>query len=87
MKSDGKIVGLLANENEIRKVLDTIKDTYKQKDTNADFRLKNHITYIKEDVSIGDIKSIEEIINIINRDKKEPLVYFSKENEINKPQI
>lgn len=86
MKSDGKKVGLLANENEIRKVLDTIKDTYRQKDTNGDFKLKNHITYIKEDVSIGDIKSIEEIINIINRDKKEPLVYFSKENEINKPQ-
>lgn len=86
MKSDGKKVGFLANENEIRKVLDIIKDTYKQKDANADFKLKNHITYVKEEVSIGEIKTIEDIINIINIDKKNPLVCFSKENEVNKPQ-
>ena len=84
MKSDGKKVAVLANENEIRKVLDTIKDIYKQKDTNADFKLKNNVTYIKEDVSIGEIKTTEEIVNIINENKKDSLVCFVKENEINK---
>ena len=61
MKSDGKKVGLLANENEIRKVLDTIKETYNQKDSNGELKLKNHITYIKQDVNIGELRSIQEI--------------------------
>jgi len=84
MKSDGKEVGFLANENEMRKVLDSIKDIYRQKDTNADFKLKSYITYVKEDISISDIKTIEEIVKIINENTKNPLVSFVKENEISK---
>lgn len=86
MKSDGKKVAVLANENEIRKVLDTIKDICKKKDTNADFKLKSNITYIKEDVSIGEMKTTEEVVNIINENKKDSIVCFVKQSEINKDQ-
>jgi murein DD-endopeptidase MepM/ murein hydrolase activator NlpD len=84
MKSDGKEVGFLANENEMRKVLDSIKDTYKQKDINADFKLKSYITYVKEDISISQVKTKEEIVQIINNDIKNPLICFVKESEISK---
>jgi Membrane proteins related to metalloendopeptidases len=84
MKSDGKKIAVLANENEITKVLDTIKDICKQKDDTGNFKLKNNVTYIKQDVSIGEIKTTEEVVNIINKNKKDSLVCFVKENEINK---
>lgn len=86
MKSDGKKVAFLANENEITKVLDTIKDIYKQKDNNSDFKLKNNVTYIKEDVSISEIKTTEEIVKIINENTKNSLVSFVKQNETSKSQ-
>lgn len=84
MKSDGKEVGFLANESEMRIVLDSIKNTYKQKDINADFKLKSYITYVKQDISISQIKTTEEIVQMINKDAKNPLISFVKESEISK---
>lgn len=84
MKSDGKNVGFLANENEIIKVLDTVKDMYIKEYSNSDLKLKNHITYVKEDTSIGHIETIEDIVKVVNDNKKDSLVSFIKESEINK---
>jgi Membrane proteins related to metalloendopeptidases len=82
MKSDGKRVGVLANENEAIKVLDTVKSMYIQKYSNSDLKLKNHITYINENINIGEIETIEDIVKIINDDKKDSLVSFVKYSEI-----
>lgn len=84
MKSDGKEVGFLANENEITKVLDAVKDIYKQKYANSDLKLKNHITYVKKDITIGNIKTTEDIVKVITDNEKDSLVSFTKENEISK---
>lgn len=86
MKSDGREVGVLANENEIRKVLDAVRDIYKQKYANSDLKLKNHITYVKEDTRISNIKTTEDIVKVITGDEKDSLVSFTKENETSKTQ-
>lgn len=86
MKSDGKEIAVLANEEEIRKVLDNIKDTYKKEDSNASFKLKNNITYAKEDINIGNSRTVEQVVNIISKNKEGPIICFIKENEIAKSQ-
>lgn len=84
MKSDGKEVAFLANEDEMKKVLDNIKNTYIQKDSDGIFKLKNHITYIKQDVSLNKLKSVDEVVKVISTNNKGSLISFSKENKINK---
>lgn len=84
MKSDGKEVAFLASESEMKKVLDNIKNIYKQKEKNEDFKLKNHITYIKEDVSLDKLKSVDDVVKIISINNKSPLISFTKENEVTK---
>lgn len=81
MKSDGREVGVLANESEMIKVLDTIKNEYKEKDNDGTFKLNNRITYVKQDTSIKDINTVEEVVKISKKDANNPLICFSKEKE------
>lgn len=81
MKSDGNNIGFLANEDEMRKVLDNIKNSYKEKDKDGVFKLKNHITYIKEEINIGQLNTVEEAINVATVSKT-PLICFYKEESL-----
>jgi murein DD-endopeptidase MepM/ murein hydrolase activator NlpD len=84
MKSDGKEVAFLANEDEMKKVLDGVKSTYKQKDNNGTFKLKNNITYIKQVANLDKLKSVEDAVKVTSTDSKYPLISFYKENQVNK---
>jgi murein DD-endopeptidase MepM/ murein hydrolase activator NlpD len=83
MKSDGREVGVLANESEMIKVLDIIKNEYKEKDKDGTFKLNNRITYVKQDTNIKDTSTIEDAIKIIKENPSNPLICFSKEKEAN----
>lgn len=76
MKSDGKEVAVLANEAEIRKTLDEIKNSYKQE--KDDLKLVNHITYINESIQIGRVNTVEQTIKKIETNPKNPIIKFSK---------
>ncbi|WP_411679575.1 M23 family metallopeptidase [Clostridium thailandense] len=86
MKSDGKKLGTLANENEMIKVLDTIKNEYKDKNKTEDLKLNNHITYVKEIANINDVNTIDEIVKKVKEDSNNSLVCFSKGQESNSVQ-
>ncbi|EFG87979.1 M23 family metallopeptidase [Clostridium carboxidivorans] len=81
MKSDGKEVAVLANEAEIRKTLDEIKNLYKEE--KDDLKLVNHITYINESIEIGRVNTVEQTIKKIETNSKNPIIKFSKNIEQN----
>lgn len=86
MKSDGKKVGVLANEGEMVKLLDTIKNEYREKDKDGTFKLSSIITYVKQDTKIKDVNTIEEAIKVAKENTSNPLIRFSKEKEANTAQ-
>lgn len=81
MKSDGKKIGVLANENEMIKVLDAAKNEYKNRNKTEDIKLDNHITYTKEIDNINDVNTVDEIVKKIKEDSSNSLICFSKEQE------
>lgn len=81
MKSDNEKLGILANENEMVKVLDIIKNQYKEKDKDGEYKLNNHITYTRETVSIGEVNTIDEIVKKVKEDSNGSLVCFFKSTE------
>ncbi|MDW8801584.1 M23 family metallopeptidase [Clostridium sp. A1-XYC3] len=86
MKSDGKPVGILASEEEMKKVLDTIKDTYSQGSSGEKFRLKSKVTYIKQNVTISQLQTVQEIVNNLKESKNSSIIAFSKESDKDKSQ-
>ncbi len=81
MKSDGKKVGILANEVEMRQVLDGIKNSYKEKEKSDELKLKNHITYINESMKIGEVNTVEGVISAMSVKCKNPTIVFSKNDD------
>ncbi|NMM62094.1 M23 family metallopeptidase [Clostridium sp. P21] len=81
MKSDGREVGVLANEKEMRQVLDKVKNSYKEKEKSDQLKLVNYITYVNEDIKIRKVNSVEEVISTIGINSKNPIIAFSRYTE------
>ncbi|MBC2580942.1 peptidoglycan DD-metalloendopeptidase family protein [Clostridium sp. DJ247] len=82
MKSDGKKIAVLANEDEMKKVLDSIKKDYEKNNKNTEYRLKSHITYVKDYFKINEINTINEAIKN-GGNPKNILISFYNDNEVN----
>lgn len=81
MKSDSKELGILASESEMIKILDIIKNEHKEKDKSAEFKLKSNITYVKKDVNIKEVNTVDEAVKKAKENPNDPLICFSKETE------
>lgn len=86
MKSDEKPVGILASREEMIDILDNIKSTYSEKERGKEFKLKNKITYVEEQVRISELQSVEEILKNLSKNKSSPIIVFVKENDREKLQ-
>jgi murein DD-endopeptidase MepM/ murein hydrolase activator NlpD len=81
MKSDGKKVAILANETEMRRVLDEMKSLYKEREKSDELKLTNHITYINENMKIGEVNTVEGVISTMSVNSKNPTIVFSKNDD------
>lgn len=80
MKSDGREVGWLSSEQEIKEVLDKVKDHYAKQNgikELKEYKLNNKITFVKGVVDFPEIESVEGITNkILNNGNPKSMVYF-----------
>lgn len=83
LKSDGKDIAILANEQEIQSFIKSIKSKVKERSENiSSVNIKNKITYVKKVVSLDSVDNIENVANKLLSEKEgESVIAFNIVNK------